>query len=467
MTYDPATRRSPVLSSALVAAAALTFAPGDAAALSSGEPPAEAPEFFRADPIPVPAEHLTPEALKDQDTEPLAAVSATLFVNFDGATLKGGNDNAPTNTTQMPSQYVLFNYPAYGDGPKRAATLQAVVKDWMPFNVLVTDKRPAGGAYHMCMTGPGKGGGLPNGVLGIAPLDCDDNQKSNVVYAFHTANDQFTAATQATTISQELAHAFGLEHVKEPQDIMNPYNAGADPTFMDQCIVIDGRGNGIVCGSQHVPYCGAQTSQNSYQELLGFFGASNPDVAPPTVSITYPMDGAIFEAGETFNLTINASDDQGDPTVDVYYNGGKVKTLLGPPYELELSNVQPANYSFYAIAIDGSSNMATSMTVNFTVVPASSTSTSTSTSGAETTGGGSSGGSGGSGDPTSGGEDDTGADDGGSGDSATQGDPALPPGYGQNDGEDFGACACRSDAPALSGAPLLLVVVALRRRRRG
>jgi len=464
MTHDPATRPLiSALSSALVAAAALAFAPADAKALSAGEEPAESPEFYRADPIPVPAENLTPEALKDQDTEPLAAVSATLFVNFDGATLKGGNDNATTNTTQMPSQYVLFNYPAYGDGPKRAATMQAVVKDWSPFNVLITDTRPAGGAYHMCMTGPGKGPGLPNGVLGIAPLDCNDAQKSNVVYAFHTANDQFTAATQATTISQELAHAFGLEHVKEPQDIMNPYNAGADPTFMDKCIVIDGRGNGIVCGSQHAPYC-PQGQQNSYQELLGFFGASNPDVEPPSVSITYPTDGAIFDAGETFNLTLNASDDQGNPTVDIYYNGGKVKTLLGPPYELELSNVQPANYSFYAIAIDGSSNMTTSNTVNFTVVPANSTSTSTSTSGGETTstsGGGSS-----SGDPSTSGEDDTGADDGGSGDSATKGNQALPPGYGQNDGDDFGACACRSDAPALTGAPLLLIVMGLRRRRR-
>ncbi|MGB1276981.1 MAG: hypothetical protein ACPG77_14650, partial [Nannocystaceae bacterium] len=63
-------------------------------------------------------------------------------------------------------------------------------------------------------------------------------QDRNVVYAFHSANDQFPAATQATTISQEIAHAYGLEHVDEPGDIMNPYNAGGDPGFLDTCIPI-------------------------------------------------------------------------------------------------------------------------------------------------------------------------------------------------------------------------------------
>ncbi|HRI09517.1 MAG TPA: Ig-like domain-containing protein [Nannocystaceae bacterium] len=425
-------------------------------------------EFYRATPIPVPAEYLTPDALADQPQRPQGAAAGTLFINFDGAQLKAGNDNAATNTTQMPSQYVQFAYPAYGDGNQRAATLQAVKKDWAPFNVVVTDVRPAGGAYHMCMTGPGKGGGLPNGVLGIAPLDCDDFQSANIVYAFHSPNDGFPASTQATTISQELAHAFGLEHVKQPSDIMNPYNAGGDPTFMDTCIAIDDGGQGIVCGSQHQQYCGTQTQQNSYKELMGFFGPSTPDTEPPSVSITYPMDGAMFDEGSTFNLTIDASDDQGVDHIDVYYNGGKIKTLAASPYQIELTNVMAGSYAFYATAFDGASNQTMSNTVNFTVVPkgggtsATGGGTTTTTSGGGTTGGGTSG---------TGGQDTTGDTSGTSGDasdSATGGGSsgsALPPGYGQSD-DDLQGCSCRSDAASMSAAPLVVVLAFARRRRR-
>lgn len=449
------------LSGLTICGIAFAFAPTSAdAAPVADDVELVSGEYFRADPVPVPAEYLG-----DAPTEPQAAASGTLFINFDGANLSPGNDNAPNNTTQMPSQYAQQNYPAYGDGPKRAATFQSVVTDWSPFNVLITDVRPNSGPYHMCMTGPGKGNGLPNGVLGIAPLDCNDGQKNNIVYAFHSANDQFPASTQATTISQELAHAFGLEHVTQPSDIMNPFNAGGDPAFLDECFNIDGGGNGILCGSQHSQFC-SQTTQNSYQELLGFFGPSSPDLEAPTVSITFPANGAVYQEGDSFTIEVSASDDVGVSQVVLMEGGNMIGNPdMGEPYAWPVQNIGAGTYAFSAVAHDNASNQTTSAVVMVTVNPAGGTTGgSTSTGGTSTGTSGSGSGTGGdtdsggdsSGDSASGDDDDTGSDD------ATA-SSALPPGYGDGIGED--GCSIPGRSAGNLGFLLLPLLLGLRRRR--
>jgi hypothetical protein len=185
------------------------------------------------------------------------------FLNYDGALVSSGPAAATTTRRPNKSYFQEFagNYAAYGDGAKRAASFQAVLTDWAPYDVIITDQRP-NGVYTMCINSPTNPFG--GGVLGIAPLDCNDNNGRNIVFAFHSANDEHPAATQATTMSQELAHAFGLEHVSQPNDIMNPYNAGGDPKFLDQCLALDGGNIGIQCGQQHQQFCGGN-QQNSHK----------------------------------------------------------------------------------------------------------------------------------------------------------------------------------------------------------
>lgn len=404
--------------------------------------------------IPVPSE-APRERAPGQPAE--HASQGRVFVNFDGANLSSGWDDSRTDVTQIPE--LVGAFAPYGAGDKREAVMQAVRADWAPFNVVITDARPASGDYTMNMTGPTNPFG--GGVLGIAPLDCDDSQThNNITYAFHSASDQFSAATTATTIGQEVAHSYGLEHVDEPGDIMNPYNAGGDASFTDTCITIV---QGVVCGSQHAAECGSSGQQNSYAELMTLFGPSNPDTASPTVSITYPADGATFPTGSDFTITVSADDDQAIEQVTLYSNGNEQGTDPAAPYGWDVSNIPAGSYALHVIARDAAGNETQSATVTIDVgddLPPSGDD-GAADDGAADDGAADDG-------AAEGGAADDGADDGA--DPISDDDDSLPPGYGLDDGTgETGTCACTTDrtgtGSTFSLLGLLVLAAAPRRRR--
>jgi len=444
----------------LLACAGLTAGPARAS-----EPGRAAEPFgVRATPRPVPAELLAAEQAEPLPLGP--AKSNVFFMNYDGVTIKytGALDDSSQNISMF--QDFARVYAPYGEGAKRAASFQALKSDWAKYKVTITDVRPPAGNYTMCVNTPTNPFG--GGVLGIAPLDCNDQLPRNIVFAYHSANDQFSATTQATTMSQEIAHAYGLEHVKEPKDIMNPYNAGGDPSFLNQCLALDGGGNGILCGQQHAEFC-AGSAQNSDAELLALFGAAAPDVKPPTVQIVAPGDGQIFAAGADFDIVINASDDVGLAEVQLFNNGALLTTFDAEPFKAAATNTPAGAYCFTARALDLANNQADSNKVCVTVTENSEPEPDPdptpdpeppTTSAGDTGGDSDSSASAGS----SGGDDDGGGPISGdepAPDSGSAGNPALPPGYGQ-DGE--GACSVRARPLPVSG--LLLLLLGLRRRRR-
>ncbi len=405
---------------------------------------------YRGDPVPVPAQAPRMNAR----VGPKAASQGRIFVNFDGANLSGGWDDAQNDVTQIDE--CVGSFAAYGNGPKRDAVMQAVRNDWAAYNVVVTDSRPASGEYTMNMIGPTNPFG--GGVLGIAPVDCDDEQThSNITFAFFSANDNFDASTQATTIGQEVAHSYGLEHVDEPGDIMNPFNAGGDPIFSDECIGITG---GIICGSQHAANCGSSSQQNAHQELLNLFGASAPDDAPPTVQITAPSDGDTFEVGADFDIVVEANDvGSGIEQLVLFYNGDEFQSDATSPYGWGVTNAPEGTYEFYVEAQDVSGNVTTSNTITVTV-----SSNPSADDGGDAADGGNPGGDGGgtgggsAGDGGGPGDDGAAFEDGGGG--------ALPPGFGGDEG-DLG-CACSSDPTGVGGFGWMTLGlgIGLRRRRR-
>ncbi|MCA9699912.1 MAG: hypothetical protein KC431_20470 [Myxococcales bacterium] len=389
-----------------------------------------------------------------------AATPTYIFINIDGTNLTcQGGDNSLVDSSIIACQYGFSGpYPGWGGTAAQRQTLMDAVKaDWAPFNMAVVSTRPANGPYTMCMTGPGNHP-FGNNVLGIAPLDCNNNMPNNIVFAFHSANDGFGANTQATTISQEVAHAYGLEHVGATSDIMNPYNAGGNPSFTDTCINIQGNPD-IVCNGQHLAHC-SSGKQNSYQELLSMFGAADPDNSPPTVAVTYPNNGDVFPVGADFQITCNATDDVGVASVELYLNGSQAgSTVYAAPYAWDVNNLPLGDYQVYCVATDEWSNTTQSTTVSFSAQEDQGGTTGGGTTGGDTTGG----------DTTSGGEsgtDTTATTDAGIDTGDDFGSGGLPPGFGQDVGDS--GCACNSGAPAERNGWMLLGLLALpllRRRR--
>jgi hypothetical protein len=195
---------------------------------------------------------------------------AVLYLNFsDGqeTVTRADIDNALQNRTVMGSvaKFPTFAWPGMED----EATRRALVRDlagrindaFLPYNVVVTTRRPKGGAYTMVMIGGNPAlFSLDARVAGIAYMDCDNHQATNVVFAFPSTLGSSVHGLFAT-IAQEAAHAFGLQHSADPDDLMYPRVDVTQRGFIDRDSPV---------ASPNL--CGPQT-QNSHQLLLKLLGA--------------------------------------------------------------------------------------------------------------------------------------------------------------------------------------------------
>jgi subtilisin family serine protease/predicted Rdx family selenoprotein len=91
--------------------------------------------------------------------------------------------------------------------------------------------------------------------------------------------------------------------------------------------------------------------------------------SPPSVSITTPASGAVFNAPATISLAAAANDDDGTITQVSFYNGSTlIATDTSAPYAATLSGVPVGNYSLTAVATDNGGASATSAAVAIQVV---------------------------------------------------------------------------------------------------
>lgn len=253
------------------------------------------------------------EGRKQIDPKPLPAFEdiegnqyprkGTVFLNFNGGMLRSGDDNSAENKSTLARHN--HPYPVFNGSEATALTLiQAVEQDLesLGVRVLYLERPSKTVPYTMAMVGGSWSDtniGDPAG--GVAPgTDCEDRDQRNVVYAFDSSS---------ATISQEIAHAWGLDHTLGSDRIMS-YQGGNNKHFGDNCQALceeQCQGPGTIgCRLIHEVYCGdGSEQQNDLAELNKIFGTPDPDTEPPTVEIAFP-EGDMVELAPGSDLEVKA-----------------------------------------------------------------------------------------------------------------------------------------------------------------
>ena len=306
-----------------------------------------------------------------------------IFLNFDGVKLAAGYDDAMRDRSSIaaslgrtvtvpPFDSTLFDRNRARD--LVIADLLALVRGYFrAYNVDVVAERPASPDYVMCAIG-----GLPDiigrpcqvfqggasCVGGLAPLDC---RRSNagisynpqgdveVVFAFSDTAKHFGQSYQgkltnlAVTVAQETAHAYGLGHSNNPQDIMYPQTTGKTTGFLTGAYAdANNCANGV----------GSQDADGLLKRILGVAEQPMGDTQPPQVGISAPVDGATLPP--TFTVTVDAQDNVGVASVRVTATGAGspvLRSFAAPPYQVSLTLVE-GSWTLTAQAVDAAGNAA-------------------------------------------------------------------------------------------------------------
>jgi MYXO-CTERM domain-containing protein len=236
-----------------------------------------------------------------------------IFLNRWGGTYTGGNDDAANNVSSIVSG--TNNVGAFLGTDEQWDTVKTCVADmFAPFNVFVTDFEPTDSSYVEAVVGGSPGDiGMPYGVGGVAPFDpfgCGIIEQS-VVYAFADVYGTSEQGLQmlCETVSQEVAHAFSLDHELLCEDPM---------TYLDGCGEKSFQNIYAACGEWEERECSCdRESQNSVllmSELLGVnegveIPAPPDDNEHPEVRLVSPSADGTRLVGEQIEIVAEASDD--------------------------------------------------------------------------------------------------------------------------------------------------------------
>ena len=286
-----------------------------------------------------------PESKGDQlIDDPIPSGRQVVFLNFDGAALTSGGNDAKNNKTMLLT-VASHNYPAmtwssYGSKEKGMKDIIKEVKIlYYKYGVDFVTTRPTSGDYSMVMIGGTgqncKGGGA---AIGISPLDCKNNNKNDVLFVF---GERIKGAKKvAFVIAHELGHAVGLEHHDTPAGIMYPSLSGQTETWKS------GNVSGSTCG---------RSVQDSDKVLTENLGVGEPDKVAPLIWIMRPGDDAVLPG--RFTLEVGAVDDFNLSSVIIYVDGTKKLTLTTPPFITLVEGLSDGKHEIKAEARDMKPNV--------------------------------------------------------------------------------------------------------------
>jgi hypothetical protein len=149
-----------------------------------------------------------------------------------------------------------------------------------PFDVYVHVTRPEDGAFTMAVIGGDASSlNLPTDLEGLAVIDCNNADPSNVGFVFVNAGD-LAVDDIAIAIAHELGHTYGLEHSSLMTDVMYAVQTPARMAFQDED------------ASTTAPDdCGVAV-QNSHSRLLEVLGPHDPTSSISTEQLPEPTPEA-------------------------------------------------------------------------------------------------------------------------------------------------------------------------------
>lgn len=193
--------------------------------------------------------------------------SRTIFLERGPRELTAGTDDAPRGVSSVVAHQgtAARRVPGWKGSDKAWRQTVACVRAlFAPFDVVVTDERPATDDHILVVVG-GRAGDLgvkDRGVAGLAPFSGDPIPRA-VVFAFAAAQGHRPQAV-CETIGMEVAHAYGLDHAYLCSDVMTYLRPCGKRTFVDK---------EVRCGEKKPRDCAwGGATQNSFRRMLAAVG---------------------------------------------------------------------------------------------------------------------------------------------------------------------------------------------------
>ena len=239
----------------------------------------------------------------------------------------GANDDSRQNISQIADNNTTIGAFTQSDDTWKKM-LSCVRATFAPFDVMVTDVDPGPMTSHYEHIVGGKPSQLRSdigGAGGVAPATCTEIPNA-MSFTFDVYGDRFEDL--CWTASQEVAHAFGLEHELNAKDPLT-YLEGFLPKRFQAANAQCGEGIPRVCK------CTTSGMQNTYEHILAMFGPGTP--TPPMLTVKAPANGKTVQPG--FVTRVDASDDSGMDHVEILVDGMKIAESFEEPYTIVAPDV--------------------------------------------------------------------------------------------------------------------------------